>query len=111
MSEEIRIVLKDGEAHPISDFDMKETIDILHKAAESLTNRLQANTLDPCPFCDAEISVDDIHYIGAEYSGDNFLSQVVCPECGAGGPIGYTGKRAAEHWNLRKQKGNNDENQ
>lgn len=102
MPEEIRIILKNGEPRPISDFDAEETINILHKTAENLTNRLRANRLEPCPFCGAEISVDDIHYIGAEYSGDNFLSQVVCPECGAGGPIGYMGKHAAEHWNTRK---------
>ena len=102
MPEEIRIILKNGEPRPISDFDAEETIDILHKTAEDLTNRLQANTLEPCPFCGTEISVDDIHCIETMSNSDAVLCQVICPKCGACGPVGYSDKRSAEHWNTRK---------
>lgn len=110
MPEEIRIILKNGEPRPISDFDAKETIDILYKTADKLAKHLEANMLEPCPFCGVEISVDNIHCVGTEYSGDNFVNQVICPKCGACGPIGYTKSRSAEHWNTRKQRGNENEN-
>lgn len=102
MSEEIRIILKNGEPRPISDFDTEETIDILHKTAENLTNRLRANRLEPCPFCGTEVSIDDIRYIDDGGGDDNFLSQVICPECGACGPIGCAREPAAKHWNTRE---------
>lgn len=110
MTEEIKIILKNGEPHSISDFDVKETIDILNKVTDKLTKCLQANMLEPRPFCGTEISIDDIHYIDDGGGDDNFLSQVVCSECGACGPIGCARELAAEHWNTRTQKGNEDEN-
>ena len=42
MPEEIRIILKNGEPHSISDFDVKETVDILYKVIDKLTKCLQA---------------------------------------------------------------------
>ena len=110
MTEEIKIILKNGEPRSISDFDVKETIDILNKVIDKLTKCLRANTLESCPFCGAEVSIDDIRYMDDGGGNDNFLSQVVCPKCGAGGPIGYTKSRSAEHWNTREQKGNANEN-
>lgn len=102
MPEEIRIILKNGEPRPISDFDVKETVDILYKIADKLAKHLEANTLKPCPFCGTEISTEDIHYIKDGCDGDNFLSQIVCSECGACGPIGCARELAAKHWNVRK---------
>ena len=111
MPEEIRIILKNGEPHSISDFNVQETINILLKSVDRLTKCLQVNTLEPCPFCGAEIGADDIHYIETMNNSDAVLCQVICPKCGACGPVGYSDKRSAEHWNVRKQKGNNDEDQ
>ena len=103
MSREIRIILTpDGYPRPISDFDTRETIEILQETTDKLTKFLQENMLKPCPFCGAEISVDDVRDIKTEYSDDDFLSQVVCPECSASGPIGFEKSRSAEHWNTRK---------
>ena len=43
MPEEIRIIMtSDGEPRPISDFDLKETIDILYKIADKLAKHSQA---------------------------------------------------------------------
>ena len=113
MPEEIRIILKNGEPRPISDFDTEETIDILHKTAESLTNRLRANRLEPCPFCGGKVSVDDIHVmdICSEkwITGDfekleacNIIYQVICSHCGASGSVQNSKEQAAENWNMRK---------
>ena len=109
MTEEIKIILKNGEPHSISDFDVKETIDILNKAIDKLKKCLQANMLEPCPFCGAETSTDDIHCVGIGYNDGNFLSQVICTKCGAGGPVNCERENAAKHWNARKQKGNENE--
>lgn len=92
----------DGEPHSISDFDVKETIDILNEVIDKLTKCSQTNMLEPCPFCGAEVSIDDIRYMETMNSSDAILSQVVCPKCGAGGPIGYMKSRSAEHWNTRE---------
>lgn len=118
MSEEIRIILKNGEPHSISDFNAQETINILLKSVDRLTKCLQANTLEPCPFCGAETSIDDIHIADVSSSTliigglknletYNMLYQVVCSHCGASGATQSSKARAAEHWNARK--GNTDE--
>lgn len=102
MTEEIKIILKNGEPHSISDFNVQETINILLKSVDRLTKCLQANMLEPCPFCGTEVSIDDIRYIDDGGGDDNFLSQVICPECGACGPIGCAREPAAKHWNTRE---------
>lgn len=110
MSDKIEIVT-DSEAilRIISDLENEETIEVLEHAIQKLQSK--TNELAPCPFCGAEINADDIRCVGFGYGDGNFLSQVICPKCSAGGPVSCERENAAKYWNACEQKGNNDEDQ
>lgn len=119
MTEEIRIILKNGEPHSISDFDTEETINILNKVTDKLTKCLQANMSEPCPFCGGKVSVDDIHIVDVssstlltgglkDFEIYNMLYQVVCRCCSASGATQSSKAQAAESWNMRRGSANED---